>query len=86
MLSFIKILEKKEKMQIIKNKSMSILIALILTISMTTSVLLIPTTNAHSPKWTINSYAYLQAGPNPVGVGQSVLIIMWVDGPLPGAA
>ena len=68
-----------------KNRVTTILIALFLIISMTTSILLMPTTTAHSPKWTIDSYGYLQAGPNPVGVGQSVLIIMWVDGPLPGA-
>ncbi len=63
----------------------TILIVLFLTISMTTSILLMPTTTAHSPIWTIDSYAFLQAGPNPVGVGQPVLIIMWVDGAMPGA-
>ena len=69
----------------LKNKYATILIALFLTISMSTSILLIPTANAHTPPWTIVSYAYLQAGPNPVGVGQSVLILMWVDGPMRNA-
>ena len=71
-------------MRKIKNVT-TILIVLFLTISMTTSILLMPTTTAHSPIWTIDSYAFLQAGPNPVGVGQPVLIIMWVDGAMPGA-
>jgi outer membrane protein assembly factor BamB len=55
-----------------------------LTIAIT--IVVSPTANAHDPIWTIHSYAYLQAGPNPVGVGQSVLILMWVDGPVPGAS
>ena len=59
--------------------------AIFLAILMATSTFFVPTTSAHTPIWTIDSYAYLQAGPNPVGVGQPVLIIMWVDGPLPGA-
>ena len=66
-------------------KTKSISIAILLAILMATSTFLVPTTNAHSPIWTIDSYAYIQAGPNPVGVGQPVLIIMWVDGPVPGA-
>ena len=72
-------------MQTIKNKTMAIMIALILTISMSTSIILTPTVNAHTPPWTITSYAYLVASPNPVGVGQTISICMWVDTPMPGA-
>ena len=72
-------------MQTIKSKTLAIMIALILTISMSTSIILTPTTDAHTPPWTIVSYAYLQAGPNPVGVGQTVLVLMWVDGPMRGS-
>ena len=36
-------------MQTIKNKTMAIMIALILTISMSTSIILTPTANAHDP-------------------------------------
>jgi len=73
-------------MKTIKNKTLTILIALILTVSIAIPLVNLPTANAHDPPWTITSYAYLQAGPNPVGVGQSVLVIMWVDGPLRGAS
>ena len=72
-------------MKILKNKPIAILFAFLLAILLTTSTFFVPTTSAHTPIWTIDSYAYLQAGPNPVGVGQPVLIIMWVDGPMPGA-
>ena len=68
-----------------KNKSITIALAIFLTIVMTTSVMLIPTTNAHSPPWTFVSYAYIVAAPNPIGVGQTAAIVMWIDAPLPGA-
>jgi outer membrane protein assembly factor BamB len=47
--------------------------------------MLIPNTNAHSPPWTIISYAYLAVAPSPVGVGQAISVAMWVDTALPGA-
>ena len=31
------------------------------------------------------SYAYLSIEPNPVGVGQTTYVAMWVDFPMPGA-
>ena len=47
---------------------------------------IIPTASAHTPAWTIVSYAYLTTAPDPVGVGQSAAVYMWVDHPLPGAS
>jgi len=41
---------------------------------------------AHDPPWQIYSYPYLVPAPNPVGVGQKVLIVMWVDEPLPSSS
>ena len=67
-----------------KNKT-TITIALILILSFVGSVFIMPIANAHDPKWTIVSYAYMAASPNPVGVGQRVAVIMWVDTPIPGA-
>jgi len=72
-------------MQILKNKTMAILIVSILMISMSASMILTPTANAHTPAWTIVSYAYLVASPNPVGVGQATAIVMWIDTPIVGA-
>jgi outer membrane protein assembly factor BamB len=48
--------------------------------------LALPAANAHDPIWTVASYAYIVPAPNPVGVGQQVAIVMWIDTPLPGAA
>jgi hypothetical protein len=72
-------------MHILKNKTMAILIVSILMISMSAVMVLSPPVNAHTPSWTIVSYAYLVASPNPVGVGQATAIVMWIDTPMVGA-
>ena len=71
-------------MQNLKSKSIAILIALLLTVSVT-AMLSQSTVSGHSPPWTIQTYAFLNAGPNPVGLGQQVYINMWVDKPSPNA-
>lgn len=72
-------------MQIIKNKKIAVLIALILMISMSVSIIPNQTAQAHTPKWNIVSYAYLSVAPDPVGIGQTAAIVMWVDAPMVGA-
>ncbi|MCW3998736.1 MAG: PQQ-binding-like beta-propeller repeat protein [Candidatus Bathyarchaeota archaeon] len=44
-----------------------------------------PFADAHTPIYKITSYAYIMVEPNPVGVGQSMAVVMWIDSPLPGA-
>ena len=43
-----------------------------------TTPMLLPTTNAHSPPWTINNIAFCTVAPNPVGIGQSVTVGFWL--------
>ncbi len=67
-----------------KNRTLAITIAILLTISMGTSITLIPNASAHGPgqggtPWNIPTYAYIVAAPNPIGVGQTVHIYMWLD-------
>jgi hypothetical protein len=62
-----------------KNKTLAISIALLLTISMATSIMLVPNTDAHTPGWNIPTYAYISSAPNPIGVGQETHIYMWLD-------
>jgi hypothetical protein len=50
------------------------------------SIVALPSVSAHDPPWTIKSFAYIVPAPNPVGVGQQVAIVMWIDTPLVGAA
>ena len=66
----------------IKNKVLAIFITAILAISMSASIL---TVQAHSPSWSIISYAYLSVQPSPIGVGQTAAICLWVDTAMPGA-
>jgi hypothetical protein len=73
-------------MQNPKNKTMAILIAAILTISTAASIVLIPNTGAHTPPWSINTYAYCNVAPNPAGLGQTVTIGMWIQIPPPTAS
>jgi hypothetical protein len=67
-----------------KSKKVLCIIAMILMISMVIPSA-IQTTSAHTPPWTIRSYAYTTVAPSPVGVGQTVQVYMWVDTPMPSA-
>jgi hypothetical protein len=62
-----------------KSKTASVLIAIFFVISMLASTMLLPSTSAHTPSWTIPTYAFINVAPNPIGVGQPVLVIMWID-------
>jgi hypothetical protein len=73
-------------MQNLKNKSLAILIATLLTISMATSLILLPTANAHTPPYSIPTYAYCNVAPNPCGLGQTVTVGFWIQIPPPTAA
>src|ERR1017187_84713 len=72
-------------MQKLKNKTMAIMIALFLTLSMSASIMLIPNTSAHSPPWNITLYAFTNANPPLIGIGQSVNLGFWMSTPPPTA-
>jgi outer membrane protein assembly factor BamB len=75
---------KGEKRMQTKNKILAILIATILITSMILTLTALPAA-AHSPPWKFPSYPFLVPAPNPVGVGQQVAIVMWIDYPLPSS-
>lgn len=60
-------------------KILSTAIVLFIIFSAAFTVLPLPKVYAHTPPWQIKTYAYLTASPNPVGVGQQVLVVFWVD-------
>ena len=66
-------------MQIGKNKIITLAITVLFIFSMSASMMLIPSVNAHTPAWTIPTYAYITISPNPVGVGQQAYVIMFLD-------
>ena len=47
---------------------------------------ILSTTSAHTPVWTIPSFAYVSVAPSPIGIGQTAQVYMWVDTPMPSAA
>jgi outer membrane protein assembly factor BamB len=65
-------------MKLAKDKTAT-LFALFLMFAMTFSLVALPSANAHTPPWTIATYAFASAAPNPVGVGQTVYLNFWID-------
>ena len=72
-------MEKKKKMQINRRKSATLLIVALFLVSMTASVTNMPATFAHSPPFTIPTFAYISVQPNPVGIGQQASLNFWID-------
>ena len=70
-----------------RKKILSIVLTTLLAISLT-AVFLAPNTNAHTPPWTVQTYAYVTATPNPYGLGSAnpVLIVFWINNIPPTAA
>ena len=62
-----------------KNFNKTATLAILLALSIAVSILMVPTTSAHTPKWNIPTFAYINAAPNPIGVGQKAYIIMWLS-------
>ncbi len=63
----------------------SIAIATILILSVISSAALLPSSDAHDPPVDVPTYAYLAISPDPVGVGQSATVVMWIDKAPPSA-
>ncbi len=72
-------------MQNLKGKTLAILIAAILTISIGASTTLLPSASAHTPPWQIPTYSYISAEPSTIGVGQTITVYFWLN-PCYGAA
>jgi outer membrane protein assembly factor BamB len=65
--------------KIATNKTMATAIALFLVLTMAVTLAALPAANAHTPPWTITTYAFISVEPNPVGVGQTAYISFWID-------
>jgi hypothetical protein len=68
-----------------KNKIIAIAITMILTISAAASMSSTLFASAHDPAWKIPTYAYITVSPDPVGVGQKVDVLIWLDKVFPDA-
>ena len=72
-------LKGEKKLQISNTKTGAIAISLLLILSIGASLMLIPSTSAHTPAWQIPTYAYIVVQPTPSGVGQPLTVYMWLD-------
>ena len=66
-------------MQKSRNKTLAIMIAILLTVSMAASLSQIPNASAHNPPQALTTNAYITALPSPIGLGQTTLIYMWLN-------
>jgi outer membrane protein assembly factor BamB len=74
----------KLQKNVLSKKLLSI-VTLLLVLSLAIPLTALSVASAHTPVWSIKSFAYVSAAPNPVGVGQPVYVYMWIDLPLTGA-
>ncbi len=73
-------------MQIFGKKNMAIVFTLILSIAMVSAMAIDLNTSAHTPAWQFTTHAFIAAAPNPVGVGQQVTVVMWLDYTIQGTS
>ena len=66
-------------MKIFKNKTLAIAFSIFLMLSMTASMIFMPSASAHTPPISIQTYAYISAQPDPIGIGQSLYLGFWID-------
>jgi hypothetical protein len=78
---------KKRRDIKVKNAKSKTFVSIFLVLLLTFSAMLVllPTISA-TPAWTIPTYAFIAVSPNPVGVGQSTFVMIWLDKPPPTAA
>jgi hypothetical protein len=62
-----------------RNKTTAAAIASLLILSMTSALVLLPSSHAYSPPWVIPTSAYVTVTPNPIGVNQRCLIVVYTD-------
>jgi outer membrane protein assembly factor BamB len=68
---------EKKKMHIIRNKKIAIL-AFLLIVTIGASIALTPNTTAHTPSWDIPTFAHVFVAIDPIGVGQTTYIYMFL--------
>jgi hypothetical protein len=74
-------------MKNLKNKIIALSIVILFVTSMTTSIALIPSANAHTPAWNIPTFPYVVAVPATVGVNQTTVLYAFLgNAPIPSAA
>ncbi len=66
-------------MKMLKNKTKISAIAFVLMLTFAATIVTFPIVSAHDPPWETPSWAFMSVAPNPIGAGQQVLIVMWLN-------
>jgi hypothetical protein len=69
----------------LSNKRALSLLAIVLALSMVIPMTTLSFASAHAPAWNIPTYAYIQAAIDPVQVGNTATVYMWLDKMVAGA-
>ncbi len=68
------------------NKKIKTILAIVLLLAIVaTNLTSIFTADAHTPSWQLPTYMYVSVAPNPIGVGQTVFVNLWLSCPPPTA-
>jgi outer membrane protein assembly factor BamB len=54
-------------------------IAILLALTIATTLVALPTVNAHDPAWTIPTWCYIAVTNNPIGVNQQLNVVFWIN-------
>jgi len=69
----------------VKTKKLMLSVAIILLLTLPAFSTFLPVTNAHTPAWTIPTFAYIVASPDHIGVGQTINLVFWLNWVPPGS-
>ena len=67
-------------------KKTATIVVLFLMLTIAIPFFALPTANAHTPAWQVPTWTYVSANPTPVGVGQEVTVVFWINWVPPTAA
>jgi len=67
------------------NQSKKSAIALILMLTISATLVTLTSVNAHDPAWELPTHAFINVSPNPAGVNQPALIVVWMERVIQGA-
>jgi outer membrane protein assembly factor BamB len=71
--------KEKNKMNMMQNKTKLSVTTFFLILTITATLIALPATNAHSPPWSIKTYAFIAVEPSPIGVGQTAYVTFGID-------
>jgi len=73
-------------MQILKKKTKTSTIALVLMLTFAATFVALPIVSAHDPPWEVPTWSYISLVPDVIGIGQQMVIVFWPNALPPTAS